>query len=121
MTREQIVIPWGRQPRDAGHYLAAASILGEHFFFQDTVTLRHETDGPDLIDLDQFESFNWSSGERTLVNLFLTFAGWPRHVTLDDVLNLDTPNRNAAGNAISMLCALPDRWDIRTQSYVEAF
>lgn len=119
MTTERLVLEWGRQRRDAGHYLTAASLLCEHFWFTDHVELRHRDAGPDLIDLEALDDFAWSSGERVLVNLFLTFAGYHRNVQVRDLLALDPPNRNAAGNAISLACS--QGWHPSTQSYTEAF
>lgn len=114
-------ISWGRQRRDAGHYLVAASHLSEHDrFLQDVVLGNSQTD-LDLMDIDSIEDWSWSSGEKTLVDLFLTCAGYIRKVTIADVMNLDEPNKLAASNAIQMMCAPADRWDTRTASYREAF
>lgn len=115
-------IAWGGHRRDAGHYLAAASILGEHRHFQALVTLRHRDDGPDVIhDLDALEDFAWSSGERTLLGLFLGYAGFHRPTTVADILSLDEPNRVAAGNSVSMACAPARYLHPSMQSYDEAF
>lgn len=113
-------IQWGRTRRDAGHYLVASSCLAGHHMFGDFVTLRHRDDGPDEIhDLEALDDFAWSSGERVLVHLFLTFAGFARDCRVYDLLALDPENRQAAGNAISMACA--QGWHPSTQSYDEAF
>lgn len=113
-------IDWSRQRRDAGHYLTAASCLAGHFRWEELVRLRHADQGPDEIhDLEAIDNFPWSSGERVLVNLFLTFAGFNRDCQIRDLLALDPENRNAAGNAISMACG--HGWHPSTQSYAEAF
>lgn len=113
-------IDWSRQRRDAGHYLNAASGLAGHFRWDELVTLRHADHGPDEIhDLEAIDTWAWSGGERVLVNLFLTLAGFTRDVQVRDLLALDPENRNAAGNAISMACS--QGWHPSTQSYLEAF
>lgn len=121
MNTERVVPEWDRQRRDAGHYLVATSILCEHDWFTRHVDLRHRDDGPDTIDLEAIDDYAWSSGERTLINLFLTLAGWPRNATVRDVLSLDDRNRQAAGNAISLACANERYWQVGTASYREAF
>lgn len=114
-------IEWSRQRRDAGHYLVATTLLSEHDYFKRCVTLRHRDEGPDMIDLEGLENWRWSSGERTLIHLFLTLADYRRPVNILQILELDDRNRPAAGNALAMACAPADRWDTNTQSYTEAF
>lgn len=119
---EQLLPTWGRERRDAGHYLVAMSILNDHDWFRNHVTLgSDDITNPERIDVQALDDYSWSSGERTLVNLFLTFAGWPRTVTVRDIFNLDEKNKNAVGNALSIACRPNGTWRLDTVSYDEAF
>lgn len=104
-------ITWSAQRRDAGYYLVATSNLCEHDHFLQSVALRHDASHLDEIDVEALDAWCWSSGEETLVNLFLTCAGYSRAVTVRDILNLDSKNKSAAANTISMLCAPAEGWE----------
>lgn len=101
-------ITWSAQRKDAGYYLVATSNLCEHDHFLETVKLDY--DGIDQIDIAELQQWGWSSGEKTLVDLFLFCAGYSTGVTLRDVMNLDRKNLTAAANTISMLAAPADGW-----------
>lgn len=119
MTTNQHPIPWGRTRRDAGHFLVASSCLAGHDWFERHVTLRHRDDGPDTMDVEALDDYAWSSGERVLVGLFLTFAGYPRNCQMRDLFALDPENRKAAGDAVALACS--EGWHPSMQSYSEAF
>lgn len=114
-------LSWGRLRRDAGHYLVSMSLLCEHDHFLRNFEPAEPGPYPDFLDVEAMENFGWSSGEKTLVNLFLVFAGFGREVTINDILSLDSRNKSASGNAIAMACAKEGSWFPSAKSYQEAF
>lgn len=100
MTKEQVVWPNDKR-RQAAHYLAAASLLGDHHRFHNLARLN--TVGDDFVDFYEIDNWAWSTGERILVDLFLMFAGRNEGPHLSRMFAwLDPDNLNIAGHAIAI-------------------
>lgn len=59
-----------------------------------------------LVDWDRLAAWNWSSGEKILVELLRTIILGHGHVIVGDLWTLDDENRHVAAQAIATLFSL---------------